>query len=401
MPRSLSLVVAVFFSLLVQSPGQFDFGKGLEGAKDSATAALVSEVTAIAPGKPFTVAFQLAIPPEWHAYYLNSGGVEKSPTLTWTLPEGFTAGPIQWPVPEVKEIYGSKSFVYGGMTIFLVEITPPVDLKSGDAVKLGAKATWQICSDQCRDEKAELTLDLKAAGTSAVDPVKAPLFAKARAALPKVSSAWTLAVESAADSVKIRMTPGKGAANNLEAAGLQFIPASLFVKTSSEGGSVAKDGNDWVVTVKRATEDALGNKITPGKTLSGIFSAKSPLDTTLGANAILLSDVAVTTPPPPPPAPLSLAKLLPILGGMLLGGLILNLMPCVFPVLAMKAAAFARLAGHERREMRRDGLAYTAGVLVSFGAMAAVVVAIRASVGDVTWGFQFQSPVFSLLVAYL
>ncbi|HEY4165783.1 MAG TPA: thioredoxin family protein, partial [Reyranella sp.] len=85
----------------------------------------------------------------------------------------------------------------------------------------------------------------------------------------------------------------------------------------------------------------------------------------------------------------------------LLGGLILNLMPCVFPVLAMKAAAFARLAGHERSAMRRDGLAYTAGILVAFGAMAAVVVAIRASVGDVNWGFQFQSPIFSLIVAYL
>jgi len=85
----------------------------------------------------------------------------------------------------------------------------------------------------------------------------------------------------------------------------------------------------------------------------------------------------------------------------LLGGLILNLMPCVFPVLAMKAAAFARLAGHERSVMRRDGLAYTAGILVAFGAMAAVVVAIRASLGDVNWGFQFQSPIFSLLVAYL
>src|SRR4029079_8799173 len=78
----------------------------------------------------------------------------------------------------------------------------------------------------------------------------------------------------------------------------------------------------------------------------------------------------------------------------LLGGLILNLMPCVFPVLAMTAAAFAPLAGHERSAMRRDGLAYTAGVLVAFGAMAAVVVAIRASVGDVSWGFQFQSPIF-------
>ncbi len=94
-------------------------------------------------------------------------------------------------------------------------------------------------------------------------------------------------------------------------------------------------------------------------------------------------------------------SLLQALAFALLGGLILNLMPCVFPVLAMKAAAFARLAGHARSEMRRDGLAYTAGVLVSFAAMAGVLIALRSTVGEVSWGFQFQSPVFSLLIAYL
>ena len=90
-----------------------------------------------------------------------------------------------------------------------------------------------------------------------------------------------------------------------------------------------------------------------------------------------------------------------MLGLAFLGGLILNLMPCVFPVLAMKAAAFARLAGHERSAMRRDGLAYTAGVLVAFGAMAAAVIAIRTSVGEVSWGFQFQSPGFIAVMALL
>src|SRR5262249_58864621 len=95
------------------------------------------------------------------------------------------------------------------------------------------------------------------------------------------------------------------------------------------------------------------------------------------------------------------ASLLEALLFALLGGLILNLMPCVFPVLAMKAAALVRLAGHERREVRRDGVAYTAGILVAFAVMAAVVVAVRASLGEVSWGFQFQSPIFSLLIAYL
>jgi thiol:disulfide interchange protein len=399
MPRSLFLAVAFFFSLIKSSPGQFDFAQGLEGAKDSSAATLASEVTAIAPGKPFTVAFQLAIPPEWHAYYVNSGGVEKSPTLTWTLPEGFTAGPIQWPVPEVKEVYGSKSFVYEGTQILLAEITPPASLKEGETIKLSAKATWQICSDLCKDEKADLTLNLKAAGTPAIDPAKAALFTKARAALPKVSAAWSLAVESAPDSIKIRMTPGKGAAENLDAAGLQFIPADKFVKTSSDGGSVAKEGNDWVVTLKRATEDALGDKIIPGKTLSGILSAKSPLDTTLSANAILLSDAAVTTPPPPPAAPLSIGALLPILGGMLLGGLILNLMPCVFPVIGLKIMGFVQQSGEDSKKIMLHGLMFTLGVLASFWALSGVLFAARAaalaksgSADSIGWGYQLQNP---------
>ncbi len=400
MPRSLFLAAAVFFSLLTSSRGQFDFAQGLEGAKDSATATLSSEVTTIAPGKPFTVAFQLAIPPEWHAYYVNTGGVEKSPALTWTLPEGFTAGPIQWPVPEVKDGVLGKSFAYEGTQNFLVEITPPAGLKMDEAVKLSAKATWQICDKQsCVDEKADLTVDLKTADTPAADPAKAALFTKARAALPKVSAAWTLAVESAADSVKIRMTPGKGAADNLDTAGLQFIPADKFVKTSSDGGSVAKDGNDWVVTVKRATEDALGDKIIPGKTLSGILSAKSPLDATLGANAILLSDAAVTTPPPPAPKPLSIGALLPILGGMLLGGLILNLMPCVFPVIGLKIMGFVQQSGEDSKKIMLHGLMFTLGVLASFWALSGVLFAARAaafaksgSADSIGWGYQLQNP---------
>ncbi len=400
MPRSLFLAAAVFFSLLMPSSGQFDFAQGLEGAKDSATATLSSEVTAIAPGKPFTVAFQLAIPPEWHAYYVNTGGVEKSPALAWVLPEGFTAGPIQWPVPEVKDGVLGKSFAYEGTQIFLVEISPPAGLKTDESVKLSAKASWQICDKQsCVDEKVDLTLDLKAADAPALDPAKAALFTKARAALPKISAAWTLAVESARDSVKIRMTPGKGAADNLDAAGLQFIPADKFVKTSSDGGSVAKDGNDWVVTLKRATEDALGDKIAPGKTLSGILSAKSPLDTTLDANAILLSEAAVTTPPPPPPAPLSIGALLPILGGMLLGGLILNLMPCVFPVIGLKIMGFVQQSGEDSKKIMLHGLMFTLGVLASFWALSGVLFAARAaalaksgSADSIGWGYQLQNP---------
>jgi thiol:disulfide interchange protein len=400
MPRFLLFTAAFFFSLLTSSQGQYEFGKELEGTGGVTVATLHSENKVIAPGKPFTVALRLAHPANWHSYYKNTGGVAFSPQITWTLPEGFTAGEIQWPVPEIKDVYGSLGFVYGGTPVFLVEITPPTDLKAGENVTLSAAAKWQICDPKsCNNEEAKLTLDLKSADAPEVDPAKSAFFKKARATQPKVSSAWTLAVESARDSVKIRMTPGKGAAENLETAGLQFIPADNFVLTSADGGSVAKDGRDWLITLKRAKEAPNGDKIIPGKTLSGILTAKSPLDTTLGANAILLSGAAVTTPPPLPPAPLSLMKLLPILGGMLLGGLILNLMPCVFPVIGLKIMGFVQQSGEDSKKIMLHGLMFTLGVLASFWVLSGVLFAARAaalaksgSADSIGWGYQLQNP---------
>lgn len=393
MPRSLFLAAAILFSLLLPSHGQFELGSELEGADGSTVATLHSENKVIAPGKPFTVALQLAHPAGWHSYYKNTGGVALPPQITWTLPEGFTAGEIQWPVPEIKDVFGSLGFVYGGTPAFLVEVTPPADLKAGASVTLSAAAKWQICDPKsCNNEEAKLTLELKVADAPEVDPAKTGLFTKARAAQPKVSAAWTLAVESAPDSVKIRMTPGKGAAENLDKAGLEFIPADNFVYTSADGGSITREGNDWLVTLKRAKEAPNGDKVTPGKTLSGILSAKSPLDTTLGANAILLSDVSFSRPPA---ASLSFGALLPVLGGMLLGGLILNLMPCVFPVLGLKIMSFVQQAGQERRKIIFHGLAFTGGVLISFWIISGILYFLREHSGaEIGWGYQLQNKWF-------
>ena len=98
---------------------------------NSSVASLISEEKVIAPGKPFTVALKLDHPQDWHSYYQNSGGVELPPAIKWTLPEGFTAGPIQWPVPEVKDGFFGKSFVYTGSPVFLVDITAPTSLATG------------------------------------------------------------------------------------------------------------------------------------------------------------------------------------------------------------------------------------------------------------------------------
>ena len=117
---------------------------------------MVSEVKTIAPGATFSVALKLDHPAGWHSYYQNTGGVELPPSIKWTLPDGFTAGPIQWPAPEVKDGFFGKSFVYVGSPVFLVDITAPATLESGKTVTLTAEATWQICEESCISEKQSL-----------------------------------------------------------------------------------------------------------------------------------------------------------------------------------------------------------------------------------------------------
>ncbi len=154
----------------------------LYSQKIESVSSLVAENISVAPGEPFTVALRLEHPAEWHSYYKNSGGVELPPEIEWTLPEGATAEPIQWPVPEVKDGYFGKSFIYPGSPVFLVEITPPSSLSAGDTFTLSADAEWQICKTSCINESANFTLSLPVSERSSRDPDQSELFETAEGA---------------------------------------------------------------------------------------------------------------------------------------------------------------------------------------------------------------------------
>ena len=145
----------------------------LAGEEPASKAEMVSEATTIAAGSTFSVALRLEHPAGWHNYYLNSGGIEQSPAIEWTLPAGFTAGPIQWPVPEVTNGYFGKSFVYSGSLALLVDITAPANLAGGTSVDLTAKASWQICAEQCLNEAKTFTLTLPTGPALVKDPALA------------------------------------------------------------------------------------------------------------------------------------------------------------------------------------------------------------------------------------
>jgi thiol:disulfide interchange protein len=365
---------------------------------ENVRAELLADVAAVKAGEPFWVGLRQTIRPKWHTYWKNPGESGLPTEIKWTLPAGVTADPIVWPTPNLFNIGGVINYGYRDETVLLVRITPPADL-SGSSLKLAAEANWLVCEDVCipEDGKFELSLPIAATATPA-SPATRAIFDKARRNVP-MESPWPAryGVAKSGDPTLI-----------VEARGLKpdtirdvyFFPAEWgpVASLARQSAQVTADGIRIPLKkgdAKAALPERLaGTLVLTEKTADGEIRQAFDVSAKLDPSFVPTSSLAAAEGS----EQLSLVEALLF---ALLGGLILNLMPCVFPVLAMKAAAFARLAGQGRGEMRRDGLAYTAGVLVSFAVMAAIVVAIRASVGEVSWGFQFQSPVFSLLIAYL
>jgi len=367
-----------------RATAQFELGGGTSSA-----ATLVSEEKSIAPGESFSVALKLVHPEEWHSYYQNSGGVELPPAIGWKLPDGFTAGPIQWPVPLVKDGYFGKSFAYLGSPVFIVDLKAPATLKAGETVTLTADATWQICKDSCINEKRTLSLTLGVTATAEKDPATAELFKKARASQPAKVPSWKFSAVSTGDEVQLRIEPDAA----FKDTPVDFVPNQTFLLSASAGGKITRDGTAWLVNLKRATKDALDKPIPQGKSFSGILT---------GPTAVAVPDTAIASAPA---QSLPLSKYLPILGGMLLGGLILNLMPCVFPVIGLKIMGFVQQAGSDRKKIAMHGVTFAGGVLASFGVISGILFAARAAAGggadSIGWGYQLQNPWVVLVLMLL
>jgi thiol:disulfide interchange protein DsbD len=393
MPRLLALLLAV----LLAGPA---FAQSNVVKTDNVRAELISEVSEVKPGEPFWVGLRQTIRPKWHTYWKNPGESGLPTEISWTLPEGAKADPIVWPAPHLFDIGGVINYGFKDEALLLVRITPPAD--ASGKLTLQADANWLVCEDVCIPEEGRLTLDLPVgAAAKPADANTRALFDKARRDVP-MESPWPARFGVSASGDPTLDIAAKGLKPDT-IRNVYFFPAEWgpLASMAKQTASVTADGiriplKKGDAKAKDAPQQLAGTLVLTEKTGDGeqrqAFDLVAKLDPAFVPTAATTPLAAVGA------ENLTLVEALLF---ALLGGLILNLMPCVFPVLAMKAAAFARLSGHERSAMRRDGLAYTAGVLVAFGAMAAVVIAIRAGLGDVNWGFQFQSPIFSLLIAYL
>lgn len=361
-----------FAALCLPALAQFEFAANAPATK----AALISELKTLEAGKPFSVALRLEHPPGWHSYYRNSGGIEEGPSIRWSLPDGFSAGPIQWPAPTVKDGLLGKSFIYEGSPVFLVEIQTPPKLEPGTKVALKADAAWQICDKSCINETQSFTLTLGVGSKAETEPSQAPLFAEARAKLPQKISGTSQASSDGGDIV-LRLQSDAAAITD-------FIPDQAFIRSARDGGSITRDGSAWTIRLPRAGKNALDQAIPQGNEISGIL---------LGSQALRVDATPIESSAASP-TPKTGTSFLAILGGMFLGGLILNLMPCVFPVIGLKIMGFVQQAGADRRKVALHGMTFALGVLLSFGVLSGILFVAREAAGgsSIGWGYQLQNP---------
>ena len=356
-------------------------------------AELVSERSALVPGQAATVALRLKIRDHWHTYWQNPGDSGLPTTLDWKLPGGITAGPIQWPAPKALPAGPLINYGYEGEVFHLVDLAVPATLPAGTPVTLAARADWLVCEDTCIPEGVDLSLTLPVDASADAHPKwSAPILAT-RDALPRPLAGWK--VTATGDGPKVRLTLA-APAGAPDPGVVRFFPFSEGQIEPSAPQALARDGSGLVLTLPVA------NQLAPGFTrVAGVLTAPGGLSGPRAATVdVPLAGTVVAGPKPlEAPAPkvdfvgagtsaLSLWAALAFAFG---GGMLLNLMPCVFPVLSIKAMGFVK--HHDARStMHGEAIAYSVGVVLSFVLLALALVALRAAGEQLGWGFQLQSP---------
>jgi thiol:disulfide interchange protein len=351
------------------------------------TVELVTETTSIAPNHDFLAGLHFVLDPGWHIYWINAGDAGEPPRVDWQLPSGITAGAPQFPAPERLPLGPLMDFGYQHEVLLPIPMRADASLHPGTNAILRGQLHFLVCSDVCIPGKAELEQTVPvAAQPGANNPSAEPLFIAAERTLPRsLPEGVSVQVQQTKTAFVIRLT-GKSVAN------AEFYPydQDLIANAAPQPVEATEDG------VQITVEKAKDLQQVPA-TLHGLlkfpdgtsYQFTSPITT--GYIAEHSAPVKRTSGP----------GLLRVLGLAFLGGLILNLMPCVFPVLFIKGLALVQSSGHERQRMRAHGAMYALGILVSFWAIVALLLLLRAGGHHLGWGFQFQSPYFVACMALL
>ncbi len=376
-------------------------------------AQLIARHAAFEPGKPIEVALRLKIIDHWHTYWRNPGDSGLPTRLKWTLPDNFSAGEIQWPYPKKLPLGSLMNFGYEGEVLHLVTIQTPANFRAGESVTFTAKADWLVCADVCIPEEGLLTLTLPAVVSPPMADARwAAAFLSANTALPK---SMLNDVTARIDGLQMRIESKTTLPANVD---VLFYPyrddvianAVKPVMTKTPGGfsldvTLAEPRNeelkllDGVLVIEGArgawAAPIVGRAVTIAAPV--VYGAAVAINQNKNSNAGTGAPIATKTPG----NGFSGVTFISALMLAFLGGLLLNLMPCVFPVLGIKVLGFVETAHGDNRILRMQGAAFFIGVVLSFMLLAALMLLLRAAGQSIGWGFQLQEPIFVASLAVL
>ena len=352
-------------------------------------AKLISEVKTIQPGNSFWIGLNLKMQDEWHTYWKNAGDAGMASYINWNLPEGFTASEIHWPYPQKIYMSGLANYGYEGETTLLIKITPPQNYDK-DSVTLKAHAEWLVCKVECLPGNADLEITLPISNNPPViNDENLEKIADAKFNIPIESQEWKIEAVKNNDYVIIKVNPTNN--YNYELTDLYFYPNKNGIYQNAADQKFEFKNGSYFLTVlleNFRTEE-------PSE-LNGILVASNGWRGENSEKALKTSIKFIEN------FDVSSESNLSIIAAVFfafLGGLILNLMPCVLPVLSIKVMGFVNHKDQSRKKSFSNGLWFTIGVLISFWVLVALLLILREGGEALGWGFQLQSPIFIFLIS--
>lgn len=365
-------------------------------------ASLKSEVAAVEPGKPFRLGVLLEPKEGWHTYWENPGDAGLATELSWTLPKGFSASGIDWPPPmrlaeDMLAVYG-----YEGRVFLPVTVTPAPALNPAAKYAFHVSASWLACKDICIPESINLTLSLPVGEAT---PSQFSALFTAHDAQKPVTMPEPLAYK--ADDKRLVLSVPLAALNltaqNID--GASFFPRQSNVVRHAATQRVDIENGTLLLAIERVESplpDTLSGLLKINDRYFDVSLEKTTMESVAPEpDAVPIPEWLKEEAKSPASRPTQDIWLPAVLFFALLGGVILNLMPCVLPVLSLKCLAVVEQANGNRREVQRHGASYTLGILVSFAAFAFLIFGLKNAGEAVGWGFQMQSPAFVGFLIYL
>jgi len=403
------LFVLLFAFILLSTtpvPAQLtEIGDGTAGPfkGQHLTVELTSLAPSVSPGGKVMVGLVVTLEEHWHVYWVNAGDSGEPPTVKWTIPPGISAGPMQFPTPTRLPLGPLMDFGYEDTVGFPFQISVAPKVKPGKE-HLDAKVTWLVCREVCIPGKAHLGIDLNVAPNAPVGPEVGALGAAIKSLPQPLPADQKFSVLGGKDELVVTVLN----APDVNPDDVEFYPFNQdqIVNAEDPGFELVKNG--FRLRLTRAPDpNAQGTSEHPADPgplptrLHGLLKLSDGESYDVSGD-VVPGEVAKPIAPAKPLARVSASTELTALSAIglaLLGGIILNLMPCVFPVLFLKGLALVQSSGQERKRMRAHGLVYTLGILVSFWLIVGVLLALRATGSHIGWGFQLQSPTFIAVLA--